>query len=67
MTYIHIKEHLVYQLGFFSFLGSHMSRNAVILRRKPSVWVELKINSNIPGEGDSINIADLKGTLIAFL
>ena len=44
-----------------------MSRNAVILRRKPSVWVELKINSNIPGKGDSINIADLKGTLVAFL
>ena len=67
MIYIHIKEHLVYQIGIFSFLGSHMSRNAVILRRKPSVWVELKINSNIPGEGDSINIADLKGTLIAFI
>ena len=44
-----------------------MSRNAVILRRKPSVWVELKINSNIPGKGDSVNIVDLKGTLVAFL
>ena len=37
--------------------GSHLSRNAVVLRRRPSVWVKLEINSDT----DSINISDLKG------
>ena len=34
-----------------------MSRHAIVLRRRPSVWVELEINS----DADSINISDLKG------
>ena len=38
-------------------LGSHLSRHAIVLRRRPSVWVELEINSDT----DNINISDLKG------